>query len=269
MDYPDGTWDHDDYLAAMKLLTHDTDGDGNTDLWGSMIDVSWDRIQMHVNGWGGRFVDADDPTKCAMGEPEALAALEWLRARMWDDKVMATFLDVQNLRTRDAFVTGRIAMVEDGSWSLKDILAGADFRVGVAPFPAGPARRVTLATTDGFGIYAGTKHPEAAWDLVKFLISEDYGRAMARANFLQPARASLIDEWAELIRQEFPEKAKDVDIAAFADGHIKGYSVTAEIFPNMAEATSLALAAWDRILTLGQMSVDEMGSVCTEIQAAQ
>lgn len=267
--YPDGTWDHDDYLAAMKLLTHDTDSDGKTDLWGSMIDVSWDRIQMHVNGWGGRFVDADDPTKCAMGEPKALAALEWLRARMWDDKVMATFLDVQNVRTRDAFVTGRIAMVEDGSWALKDILAGADFRVGVAPFPAGPARRVTLATTDGFGIYAGTKHPEAAWELIKFLISEDYGRAMARANFLQPARASLIDEWAELIREEFPEKAKDVDIAAFADGHIKGYSVTTEVFSNMGAATALALDAWDKILTLGQMSVDQMGSVCAEIQAAQ
>ena len=42
--YPDGTWDHDDYLAAMKLLTHDRDGDGNTDLWGSMMDVSWERI---------------------------------------------------------------------------------------------------------------------------------------------------------------------------------------------------------------------------------
>jgi len=53
VDYPDGGWDHDDYLEAMKRLTHDRDGDGHTDLWGSMVDVSWDRIQVHVNGWGG------------------------------------------------------------------------------------------------------------------------------------------------------------------------------------------------------------------------
>jgi glutamate--cysteine ligase len=33
--------------------------------------------------------------------------------------------------------------------------------------PAGPAQRATLASTDGFGIYAGTKYPEAAWELVK------------------------------------------------------------------------------------------------------
>ena len=34
VDYPDGNWDHDDYLSAMKLLTHDRDGDGRTDLCG-------------------------------------------------------------------------------------------------------------------------------------------------------------------------------------------------------------------------------------------
>ena len=41
--------------------------------------------------------------------------MEWIRACMWDDKVMATFLDVQNLTTRQAFITQQVAMVEDGS----------------------------------------------------------------------------------------------------------------------------------------------------------
>ena len=253
----------------MKRLTHDRDGDGRTDLWGSMIDISWDRIQMHVNGWGGHFVDPEDSTQCRMAEPEAMEAMEWLRARMWDDKVMATFLDVQHLGTRDAFIQGRVAMVEDGSWALKDILESAEFRMGVAPFPAGPVRRVTLATTDGFGIYSGTRHPDEAWELVKFLISKDYGRAMARANFLQPARASLVDEWADFIREEFPEKAKDVDLAAFADGHIKGYSVTAEIFENMTDAKQIAYNAWDQIFTLGQTTPERMEIVCVQIEEAQ
>lgn len=269
VDYPDDTWNHDDYLTAMKRLTHDRDGDGKTDLWGSMIDIFWDRIQMHVNGWGGHLVDPNDPTRCLMGEPAALKAMEWIRARMWDDKVMATFLDVQNMQTRQAFISQRIAMVEDGSWALKDILAGANFQVGVAPFPAGPARRVTLATTDGFGIFAGTKHPDAAWELVKFLISKEAGRAMARAHFLQPARASLVEEWVGFIRQEFPERARDVNIAAFAEGHIKGYSVTAEVFANMAEATRFASAAWEQIFTLGQAPVEQMTTVCREIEATQ
>jgi multiple sugar transport system substrate-binding protein len=269
VEYPDQSWDHDDYLAAMMLLTHDRNDDDQTDLWGSMMDIAWDRIQMHVNGWGGHFVDPDDPTRCLMCEPEAMAAMDWIRARMWDVQVIATPLNVKNMKPHQAFIDEQVAMIEDGSWSLKDILTRADFRIGIAPFPAGPARRVTLATTDGFGIYAGTKHPDAAWELVKFLISKDYGRAMARASFLQPARASLVDEWESFVRREFPHKAKDVDIAVFADGQIKGYSVTAEIFANMANVKPIAKLAWEEIFTLGQASVERMSDACHRIQEIQ
>jgi len=160
-------------------------------------------------------------------------------------------------------------MVEDGSSALKDILAGASFRIGIAPFPAGPVRRVTLASTDGFGIYAGTRYPDAAWELVKFLISSDYGRAMARANLLQPARASLVEDWMSYIRQEFPEKTKEMDLAAFADGHLRGYSVTGEIFANMAEAKQITDRAWEQIFVLGRTPVEQMKDVCRQIEASQ
>lgn len=269
VDYPDGSWDHDDYLEAMLLLTHDRDADGRTDLWGSILDVSWDRIQVHVNAWGGHFVDPDDPTRSLMGEQPALEAMEWLRARMWDDRVMARPLDVQNIGPKQAFITEKVAMAEDGSWALKDILSNANFRVGVAPLPSGPGRRVTLSSTDGFGIYQRTLYPQASWELLKFLISEDYGRAMAKANFLQPARASLVDDWVEFIRQEFPEMTRDMDIAVFAEGHIQGYSVVAEIFPDMVEAKRLVYSAWDQIFLLGEQPVDLMKEVSNQIEDTQ
>ena len=269
VDYPDGSWTHDDYLDAMRRVVAPHRKLGGTTLWGSMVDVAWDRLQVHANGWGGHFVDPDDSTKSWMGKPESLAAMEWIRARIWDDRLMATSLDVDKMETRLAFNTGLLAMVEDGSWALKDILATAKFRVGVAPFPAGPARRVTLATTDGFAIYSGTRHPEAAWELMKFLTGKNYGRAMAQANFLQPARASLVDEWVASIRQEFPDKAKEIDIAAFADGHIKGYSVTAEVFANMSDAQRLARAAWEQIFTLGQTGVNALKTASEQIEAMQ
>ncbi len=269
VDYPNGSWNHDDYLTAMRRLTRDLNGDGKSELWGSMTYVTWDRIQMHVNGWGGHLMDPGDPKLCLMAEPEAMAALEWLRARIWDDRVMATALDVNKIWPSDAFASGLLAMVEDGSWVLRAILSGSDFRVGVAPFPAGPVRRVTLATTDGFGIYAGTRHPEAAWEFMRFLIGMDFGRALARAGLLQPARALLVDEWVASLRQEFPEKAKDTDIAVFADGHVMGYSVTGEVAANMAEATRIANEAWDQILALGQAPADLMVDACRRIEEAQ
>ncbi len=267
--YPDSSWTYGDYRQAMSVLTRDRNGDGTIDLWGSMMDVYWDRVQVHVNAWGGHFVDPEDPAICRMGEPEALAAVEWLRARMWDEHVMAKLPDVDRMAPADAFIAQRVAMIEDGSWSLKNILSKADFRLGLAPLPAGPARRVTLATTDGFGIYAGTKHPDAAWELVKFLISKDYGRAMAKAAFLQPARASIVNDWIGYIQEQFPEQTKALDLAAFAEGQLKGYSVVAEIFPNMATAQSIAQEAWDQILTLGQAPTESLIDAAQRMQAAQ
>jgi multiple sugar transport system substrate-binding protein len=268
LQYPSGDWTFDDYLSAMLRFSAGRTADG-TDVWGSMFDVSWDRIQVHVNNWGGHFVDPDDACLCRMCEPPSLAAMEWLRARLWDDHSMATPRDVGYLDTAGAFAAGRLAMVEDGSWSLRPILTDAKFRIGVAPFPIGPVRRATLATADGFGIYARTKYPDAAWELMKFLTSKDYGRAMAKANFLQPARNSLLPEWADMVRAEFPTAAKDVDLTAFADGQEKGYSVTTEVFGRMAGALEWADAAWQRIFTLGEAPVSIMAGVCERISAAQ
>lgn len=266
--YPTTDWTMDDYLTMMKALTV-RDGNGRTTRWGSILDVSWDRLQIYVNSWGGHYVDPQDASKCLMGAPEALAGFQWVYDRMWQDKVMATALDVEKVETRNAFLQKKTAMVEDGSWALKDILANADFRIGVAVFPKGPVRHATLATTDGFGIYANTPYPDQAWDLLQFLISKEYGLAMARANFLQPARKSLIQDWVGYIQADYPEQSKDVDLAAFADGQINEYAVTAEIFPNITAAANLASEAWNKIFTLNQQPVSSMATVCQQIEAAQ
>ena len=93
---------------------------------------------------------------------------------------------------------------------------------------------------------------------------------MARANFLQPARASLVEEWVRFIQAEFPAQAEEIDVAAFADGHVKGYSVTAEIFANMTGVRWIVDNAFEEILTLSQAPVAERtGAVCAEITRIQ
>ena len=157
-----------------------------------MVDVSWERLQVHGNGWGGNFVDPQNPAHSLMSRSEALDALEWIRGRMWTDHTMATPLDMQNLETRQTFIQQRIAMVEDGSWALKDILENAPFRVGVAPFPAGPARQSDL------GYYRRLCHlrrhqvSRGRLGAAQFLTDREYARATAQAHRLQPARASLV-----------------------------------------------------------------------------
>ena len=71
------------------------------------------------------------------------------------------------------------------------------------------------------------------------------------------------------MRSDFATRARDLDVAVFADGHLQGYSVTAEIFANQAEASRLAKEAWQQIFTLGQAPVELMREVSAQIEALQ
>ena len=66
-----------------------------------------------------------------------------------------------------------------------------------------------------------------------------------------------------------PNTAKEVEIAAFADGQINGYSVTGEAFKNMIGVGAIAEQAWDQIFTLGKAPVSDMIEVCQKIEAIQ
>ncbi len=104
---------------------------------------------------------------------------------------------------------------------------------------------------------------------MKFLVSKDYGLAMARANYLQPARASLVDAWVDMIRTDFPEETLEMNLAVFADGQRRGYAVTGETFADMGAARRIATAAWDEVFTLGRASTDLLVEACQQIQAAE
>ncbi len=61
----------------------------------------------------------------------------------------------------------------------------------------------------------------------------------------------------------------EVEIAAFADYHVNGNSVTAKLLPNMEDSTSIAYSAWDSILALGRGNVNQMEDVCAQIEVVQ
>ncbi len=74
----------------------------------------------------------------------------------------------------DAFGQQKVAMVISGNWMIP-FLADQfpNFKYGtdwdMAPLPAGKDGRVTMAYTVILGINAKTKHPQEAWDFVKFV----------------------------------------------------------------------------------------------------
>ncbi|WP_274365162.1 extracellular solute-binding protein [Paenibacillus thermotolerans] len=71
------------------------------------------------------------------------------------------------------FMKGNVAMQIDGSWNLTWLpaemeKAGAG-QIDFYPYPAGAAGQRMPAVLDFIGISAGTEHPEAAYELMKFM----------------------------------------------------------------------------------------------------
>jgi ABC-type glycerol-3-phosphate transport system substrate-binding protein len=72
-------------------------------------------------------------------------------------------------------------------------------------------------TTDGWGIWNGSKARAQAWELAKFLTSVEWFKLQSRIELLIPSRISLLDDWIQVIRGKFPVLEK-VNLKGVKDG---------------------------------------------------
>ncbi|MBI3971687.1 MAG: extracellular solute-binding protein [Chloroflexi bacterium] len=177
---PTKDWTHDDYADAMVRLTR-TEG-SDVVQWGAGIPMwSWDRFWYRVDMWGGHVVDPKDSTKCLLYEKPAIEAMDWPRRLEWDRRVLAQPGELKRLWDSDSisrnFYAQRIAMIEDGFYPY-EVARNVEtkFRFMWMHVPKGPALRRVLGTSDGFTIWKGTKYPDAAWKLVKWLSGKEFQR---------------------------------------------------------------------------------------------
>jgi multiple sugar transport system substrate-binding protein len=188
--YPDDTWDWTKLVEVAHKLTLDTDGDGTTDQWGLYTETTdmenaWSSFVWQA---GGDVLTADG-SKSALDKPESAAGIQFLQDLIWKEKVVpdpALFAE-----TGDAFEQGVAAMEINGSWLVPTDLA-ADIQLGIAPLPKGPAAKATSINATGAVIYKGTKSPEAAWALVKYLDSPAAQEKIMALKASVPANAQIL-----------------------------------------------------------------------------
>ena len=107
----------------------------------------------------------------------------------------------------NGYLAGRYAIVTDGSWMNGSYLGQSDVPTKVAPTPIGSSgARASVFNGLSDGIWSGTKHPDAAWQWVKYLASTDCQDVVGKAAVVFPAIKTSTD----IAQQAFADKGWDV-----------------------------------------------------------
>jgi multiple sugar transport system substrate-binding protein len=259
---------YDDYADVMNQLTR-VENTPN-DRWGAWGGHVWgDRVQMHLNGWGGHFVNPDDTDECWLGTEESQACLEWIRAGIWDDNryvrpdQAATF----EWQGGNLFPANKVGMIEEGSWQIRPMSERCKFKWNVAPYPKGPVDQVTMDTIDGWFAWSGSKYPDACWELMNFLASIEYGRSLCKIAFLQPARLSNYSYWFRIMRETFPQ-LEDVRLETWGEVGQLGIGRTEEIFTCHNESRRDVLdPVFDQVMKVGDTPVSAFIEASEQVTA--
>jgi multiple sugar transport system substrate-binding protein len=168
VDYPDSTWTWNDMTRIASALTVDRDQNGIPEQFGIFI--------------GSHFIEAFELMNNAPIEKNALAFSLFRESeevyrqylRLMDQKVMPDLLRVQSMgmQAPQMLQTGRVAMLVEAvpHQSLYETLT---IRWGVVPLPQflGVPPRYFRSGSGGLSISARTQSPEAAWKVLKWIIT--------------------------------------------------------------------------------------------------
>lgn len=161
-----------------------------------------------TTGW--RHVDEIWGTKYNFDDPRVAATLQWMADMMASGAMMPSEL-VSSLGGSAAFNAGKGALHPQGSWMIGEFVRNAPFTFGFARLPQGPEGRRSMFNGLADSIWTGTKNPDAAWQLVKFLASKECADIVGDAGVVFPAQQSGVDKAIAAY------EAKNVDVSAFTD----------------------------------------------------
>jgi multiple sugar transport system substrate-binding protein len=215
--YPSADWTYDDLRNAAKKLTK-TGADGKTSQYGFYADP-WDMELIWSEGiWAnGGDIITPDHTKTLIGESNAHPAWQLFHDMMFVDK---SWPDANAALEYggDPFLAGVAAMTTIGHWAVPGY-AETKFKWDVAPMPTGPSGKATSVNSAGFVVAKESKNQDAAFEFLKYVISEPAQKRLAELGFAVPVLEDVAKSDAFLKQSTPINQQVFLDSLAFA--HMK------------------------------------------------
>jgi ABC-type glycerol-3-phosphate transport system substrate-binding protein len=229
---PPKTWD--EFLVYAKKLTRDTDGDGKVDQWGfGTVGAKSPGFSMRFGpflwSYGADYL-TPDMKKSVLNSSEANDAFKFFVDLYTEHKVVPpglTAMNPQEVRTQ--FAQKKVAMILGSGWTPPivnkinpDLNAFEVLKAAPAPMKRKQATAIWLSS---WVMSPNTKHPNEAWELLKFITSKemelkwfvDNRVISARKDVSGVAPQILNDKFASVMASQLPNGKVEPQISQWPE----------------------------------------------------
>lgn len=186
---PSAGWTWNDLQTDAQKLTKNP-GSPNS-VYGAVLSADLSRWGAFLDQAGGSVLNKD-ATQATFNSQQGIQAMQFYDS-FFKNNTGAMPTTVGAPWNGDAFGKQRAAMVFEGGWLIPYMTTTyPNVQYGVAPLPTGPTGKpANLSFTNAWSAYSGTKHPEAAWELIKYMAGTTVQESNLNAGFALPTLKSL------------------------------------------------------------------------------
>ncbi len=260
MELPPPDWTWDDFVETARKLTNKEKGEYGYCLTGSAESHGTDaQFYPFLFSAGGKMINEEG--LAGFNSPEGEKALQFLVDIVQKGEIVPPgTTSASNNTCIDMLAADKVAMWIDASLWLGFIRAGRpEVNITLATMPRG-----VIASTDnggtGLGMASKTKHPEEAWEFLKFMTSDDIMKRWALAASFVPGNKAVLSDPEFLANPEnatvvyMLENYKIWPLSHYPDNAnleaiLRSYLQAAYLGKmTPKEALDAAAAEWDKVL---------------------
>jgi multiple sugar transport system substrate-binding protein len=172
--YPKKGWTWDDMKKAAAELLDKISKAGKSE-YPIVMELDGQPSWINFVKQNGGYYVSDDGKKTGMGLDASAGAVQNL-VDLMNDKLMAPYKVLSETKGTDLFISGKGAMVFIGSWKasvLENSSIGKNGKIGLVQMPALNGSNTSVLGGLGYCLSASSKHPNEAWELIKYITSEE------------------------------------------------------------------------------------------------
>lgn len=272
-------WNPDDggtYEAAIAHLTVDANGvrgdepgfdKSNVAVYGTWMENSgggdgqtqWAFLSA-TNGWESTNGPWGD--EYHYDDPKFQETIDWWYSLV-EKGYMPSFEAQVGIGWADQLTAGVAAIVPNGSWMTGYVFGSASdaFVPALAPTPVGPSgERASMFNGLADNIWAGTKHPDEAWEWVKYLGSMECQSVVADSGVVFPAIPAATDAAIEAFA------SNGIDVSSFTVHVDEGTTFLYPITDHKSDVNAIITPAMEAIMS-GKTKADSLDGFNDQVNA--